>query len=121
MRCSLKLKPGSFYFLRNGDIVEVFAIDLPTDRPVLAVLYMTNGWQAIRYTPDGRVLDASHCVLDVGVLPSGELHEIDRQTLQELRTSGRIPKRQNRRRSVGVQRVQRAVNGRGPANSSKNS
>lgn len=117
----MEIKTGGFYFLKNNDIVEVFATDLPTDRPVLAVLYMDKGWQAMRYGREGQLMDIHACVLDFARLPSGALHEIDRQTLQKLWTSGRIPKRQNRRRSVGVQRVQRAVNGRGPANSSKNS
>lgn len=116
----MEIKVGSFYFLKNNDIVEVFATDLPTDRPVLAVLYIDKGWQAMRYGREGQLMDIHPCALDIARLPSGALHEIDRQTLQKLRTSGRIPARPKRRRPVGVQPVQRAVNGRGPANRSKN-
>lgn len=117
----MEIKIGHFYFLRNNDIIEVFANDLPTERPILAVLYMERGWQAMRYSKEGRIMDIHPSVLDIGTLPSGAFHEVDRQTLQKLRTSGRIPERKKRRRSVGVQRVQRAVNGRGPAHRSEDS
>ena len=117
----MEIKSGCFYFLRNNDIIEVFATDLPTERPILAVLYMEKGWQAMRYSKLGRLMDIHTSVLDISTLPSGAFHEIDRQTLQKLRTSGRIPARPKQRRSVGVQRVQRAVNGRGPAHRSEDS
>lgn len=116
----MKIKVGGFYFLKNGDIVEVFAADLPSDKPILAVLYNTTGWQAMRYSSDGTLSSIHDCVLDIATTQKGEFLEVDRQTLQKLRTYGRIPKRQRRRRAVDLPGVSGASTGRGHAYRSKN-
>lgn len=117
----MKIKVGGFYFLKNGDIIEVFSADLPTERPILAVLYMEANWQALRYNVEGRISDIHNCVLDIATTQKGEFLEVDRQTLQKLRALGRIPTRQKRRRTVDMSGVQRTGNGRGYAYRSKNS
>ncbi len=116
----MQIKVGGFYFLKNGDIVEVFAADLPSDKPILAVLYTGAGWQAMRYNSTGALSSIHTCALDLATSQKGEFLEADRQTLQKLRAYGRIPKRQGRRRTVDLPGVSSAGNGRGNAYSSKN-
>lgn len=108
----MQIKVGGFYFLKNGDIIEVFAADLPSDKPILAVLYNNASWQAMRYNANGTLSSIHKCALDIATTQKGEFLEVDRQTLQKLRAYGRIPKRQRRRRAVDLSRMSGAGTGR---------
>jgi hypothetical protein len=116
----MQIKVGGFYFLKNGDIIEVFSADMPSDKQILAVLYNTTGWQAMRYHANGTLSTLHTCALDMATSAKGDFLEVDRQTLQKLRAYGRIPKRQRRRRAVELPRMSGSGNGRSYVDRSKN-